>query len=554
MLSNVIKLKQSLALLLAIIFPLSALADTEGEWAYPMQPGESVWTIAHELLTDWREWKTIERINNVSNDKLMAPGTVLKIPRSLISEHRSDIKILDVSGTVTAQVLMNAGSAKAHLPLVRGQSLSQGDQIKTSSQSSVLLEFDDGTQVLILENSLLRIEQATVVGNKRKVVDIKVFLEDGEAEIRANPGKVPGSQFLIETPAAFATTKGTTYRIRAKSDSTAAEVTQGRIGVGNTLGSTSIRQGYGTLTKKDAAPEKPKKLLAAPKVPEFKSPIRYLPAKISWSALTGAAKYRGQISPDKDFTAIVYDSVSTQPKMGLPASLEDKEYWLRVSAISAKGLQGFSAVQPIRVDARPFPPIRQAPRPSDSIYVGDIEFAWSRPEAAASFVVDIAKDEKFLSALQNYTDISDTTFSAEVSEPGNYFWRVTSVTSQGKVGPVGFVGRFTVKPVPPKPEVKPPVSSENELFFSWQEEPDVKYFQVQLASDDAFSKIIIDEQTDNAELAISKPEPGTYYMRVRAFDTDDYAGEWTAPQQVEQPIENWWPLIFTGAATVLLLL
>lgn len=554
MLSNVIKFKQNLVFLLMMALPISAIADTEGDWVYPMQPGESVWSIAHELLTDWREWKTIERMNQVSNDRQMAPGTVLKIPRSLINEHRSDIKILDVSGSVTAEVVMNAGSAKAQLPLVRGQSLGQGDQIKTSSQSSVLLEFDDGTQVLILENSLLRIEQATVVGNKRKVVDIKVFLEEGEAEIRANPAKVPGSKFLIETPAAFATTKGTTYRVRANADSTAAEVVQGKIGVGNALGNRSVRGGYGALTKANSAPEKPKKLLAAPNVPDLSASIRYLPGKVVWSEQEGAAQYRGQISPDEEFTAIIYDSVASQPKMGLPAYLKDQTYWLRVSAISDNGLQGLSSVQSISIDARPFPPVRQAPRSSDSIYAGGVEFVWSRPENADSFTLDIATEKTFTHLVKSHKDISDTRFTTEILQPGDYVWRVSSVTAEGKKGPLGFAGDFTVKPVPPKPEMKPPVSGENEIFFSWQDEEGVKHYQLQLASDVDFTKVLVDERTSVAELAIEKPQAGTYFMRVRAFDADDYAGEWTAPQQVEQPIENWWPLIFTGAATLLLML
>lgn len=548
------KLRQSLALLFVLSLSCAAYSETENEWNYAMQPGESVWSIAHELLTDWREWKTIERINNVNNDRQMLPGTVIKIPRQLINEYRSDITILDVSGTVTAQVVMNEGGAKAYLPLVRGQSLGQGDQIKTSKQSSVLLEFDDGTQVLILENSLLRIKQATVVGNKRKVVDIKVFLQEGEAEVRANPTKVPGSQFLIDTPVAFATTKGTTYRVRAQEKSTAAEVIEGRIGVGNDQGRTAVRQGFGTLTKQNSAPQPPKKLLPAPVVPDLSQPIRYLPGKLVWDTLDGAKEYRGQISPDKDFNAIVYDSVSAQPKMGLPVSLLDQTYWLRVSAISENGLQGYSSLQPIRIDARPFPPVRQGPRSTDSIYAGVVGFSWSKPEGASTYQVDIARSEEFTNLFKSVEGIADTALSTEILEPGNYYWRVASVTAQSKVGPVGFAGKFTVKPVPPKPEMKEPVSTENEIFFSWQEEQDIKFYQLQLSKDVEFTELVVDKETDKAELAIDKPQAGTYYMRVRAFDFDDYAGEWTAPQQIEQPIENWWPVIFTGAATVLLML
>ncbi|WP_415894972.1 FecR domain-containing protein [Neptuniibacter sp. PT34_22] len=549
-----IKLTKRYALLFSLLFSQAAVAEQQNEWGYAMQPGESVWSVAHELLTDWREWKTIERLNNVRNDRQMSPGTVLKIPRNLIQEKQSDIKILDVNGDVTAQVKLREGKAKALLPLSRGQSLSQGDLIKTAAQASVLLEFDDGTQVLLLGDSVLRIEQATVIGNKRKVVDIKVFLEEGEAEIRANPAKVPGSRFLIDTPVAFATTKGTTYRVRAQGESTAAEVTQGLIGVGNKLGATNVRQGYGTLTKANEPPKKPKKLLPAPVLPEIDNVVRYLPGKLAWDKLDGASQYRSQISPDQAFTAIVYDQISAHPKMGLPAALEDRSYWIRVSAISAEGLQGLSSLQQINIEARPFPPVRQGPMPSDSLYVGEIEFSWSKPELADSFVFEIAKDKSFTEIIETHDNIKETQFVAVVSEPGNFFWRVSSVTQEGKHGPEGHAGAFKVKPVPPKPEMREPVSSETEISFSWQEEEGVSFYQLQLAKDKAFKQLVVDNKTEQASLAIDKPQAGTYYMRVRSIDADDYAGEWTEPQEVVQPVENWWPMIISGSLSVLLLL
>lgn len=541
--------------ILSFMISVPVMAEgTTNEWNYPMQPGESVWSVAHELLTDWREWKTIERLNNVRNDRQMAPGTVLRIPRSLINEQHSDIKILDVSGTVTAEVVMKDGSAKAHLPLVRGQSLGKGDQIRTAEQSTVLLEFDDGTEVLILENSLLRIDQATVVGNTRKVVDIKVFLEDGEAEIRANPGKVPGSQFLIDTPVAFATTKGTTYRVRAKGNTTAAEVTEGLISVANNQGKTRVKQGFGTLAKANEAPIIPKRLLAKPDLPALSTTIRYLPGKLAWRKMAGADSYRSQISPDPMFNSVVYDVINTQPKMGLPATLLDQPYWLRVTAIDSDGLQGFPATREISINARPFPPIRQAPRPSDSLYVGEIGFTWSQPETAVAYNLEIAVDEAFSKLSVQQNNIEGTHFSANIDAPGHYFWRVTSVADDGEIGPTGHTGRFTVKPVPPKPDLKAPVSSDTELFFSWQKEDGVKEYQLQLAKDKAFKKLIVDSKTVSPEMAMEKPQAGTYYLRVRAFDADDYAGEWSPIQKVEQPIENWWPVIFTGALTVILML
>ncbi|WP_299180618.1 FecR domain-containing protein [uncultured Neptuniibacter sp.] len=518
-----------------------------------MQPGETIWSIAHELLTDWRQWQAVEKLNHVRNDRKMPPGTVLKIPRSFISEYPSDIKIIDVSGTVTAQIVMR-GEARAHLPLVRGQSLGQGDIIKTADNASVLLEFDDGTQVLILENSRLRIEQATVLGSKRRVVDIKVFLEEGEAEIRSNPAKVPGSQFLIDTPAAFATTKGTTYRVRAKPESTMAEVTQGVIGVGNAEGAVRVAQGFGTVTEMNQRPKAPEALLPAPNLPEPPAVIRYLPGKMEWRVLSGAAHYRSQISVDSEFSSIHYDELSNQPKVSLPVTLQDGVYWLRVSGLNPDGLQGFNALKKLTIDARPFPPVRQLPRPAQSSYVGAVSFSWTRPDLAASFRFELSKDRAFSRLVISESGLKGTEFEVELSEPGEYFWRVTSVTESGEVGPVGFPGEFLLKPIPPIPELKAPVKTENELFFSWQPEEQVVQYEFQMGADRAFKEVLFERISDAPEVAVDKPEVGTYYIRVRSLDADHYAGAWSEPQRVVVPVENWWPVILTGAASLLLML
>lgn len=533
------------ALLAAMSTPLHAEQEF---WEYEMQPGDNVWKIAHEMLTDWRAWKEITQLNNVSNDRLMAAGTTLRIPRSLVKTRNAEVDLLTVSGEV--QIQRNGSSTRE--ALTDSLTLAEGDRLLTSANSSALIEFEDKSKVLLTPDSELVIKRSSVIGAQRKVIDINVELEEGEAEIRANPNKTDNSRFVIETPSAFATTRGTVYRVRAAGDETAAEVTQGKIEVGNAVGSRYIPQSYGVITQKDAPIQPPKKLLDAPQLPALGT-VRYLPAKLQWDKINGAVAYRSQVSEGKTFDSLVLDSIGPANKANLPVALADGVYWLRVRGADSEGLQGNESIAQFTIDARPFPPVIQKPRTKDKLYSGPVDFIWTEPEGADNYRFELAADEAFTKIVTT-TTVSDTSLTLEQVQEGNYFWRVTSITDEGKVGPAGHSTAINVKPVPKTPELAEPSIGEDQISLAWQPDPNTQYFQLQIASDKAFENIIVDTRSDSADAEIQKPEPGSYYMRVRGFDNDNYAGAWTSPQKIDVPIENFLPMILWGIFSVAIFL
>lgn len=537
----------TLMTLLTLLLSNASRAE-ESMWEYEMQPGDHIWKIAHELLTDWRSWQEVERLNNVSNDRLMAAGTVLRIPTSMIQRRQARIQLIEVSGPVT---LISAADKSEQL--LTNQTLNVGDSIKTGSNASALLKFEDNTQILLNAESEFIINQASIIGSNRNVIDINVLLKAGEAEIRANPIKSPGSRFVIETPSAFATTRGTVYRIRADKNQTAAEVTQGRIDVANTLGSTKVRQKYGTVTAKNSAPQKPKRLLAAPAVPTIET-IRYLPARASWNAIAGADSYRSQLSDQQEFSRIILDNLGKPAKLNIPASLKDGQYWLRVKAADKDGLQGLESLQSFTIDARPFPPIIQSPRSKDPLYAGETTFKWAQPEEAKQYRFELSQEKSFSSLIQPATTLSDQQLTTNIAEAGTYFWRVTSINTQGKSGPTGHANQMTVRPTPATPDLREPTTSKTELGFSWKEDDISTHYQIQLANDKNFKQIITDNEVSTADASLKKPTSGTYFMRVRGFDNENYAGSWSSVQKIEVPVDSYLPAIIWSTLAIIILL
>jgi hypothetical protein len=533
--------------LLTLLLSSGSRAE-ESMWEYEMQPGDNIWKIAHELLTDWRSWQEVERLNNVNNDRLMAAGTVLRIPTSMIQRRQARIQLIEVSGPVT--LISAADNSEQSLSK---QTLQVGDLIKTGSNASALLKFEDNTQILLNAESEFVINQASIIGSNRNVIDINVLLKAGEAEIRANPNKSPGSRFVIETPSAFATTRGTVYRIRADKNQTAAEVTQGRIDVANTLGSIKLRQKFGTLTTRNAAPQKPKRLLAAPSVPTIKT-IRYLPARVSWKKAADAASYRSQLSNQEEFTRIILDNLGKPAKLNIPTSLQDGQYWLRVKAEDSNGLQGLESLQSFTVDARPFPPSIQSPRSKDPLYAGEATFIWAQPEEAKKYRFELSSDKNFNSLVEPASVLNDQQLTVNLTDVGVYFWRVTSINEKGKIGPSGHANQITVRPTPATPELREPTASKTELGFAWKDDDTSTHYQIQLASDKSFNNILTNKKVTTAEASLKKPTSGTYFMRVRGFDSDNYAGSWSGVQTIDVPVDSYLPAIIWSTLAVILLL
>lgn len=542
--------KTAFQLLLATSVMAASLSPVYAEemWEYEMQPGDHIWKIAHELLTDGDSWQEVSRINGVTdNDRIMAAGTVLRIPQRFIQARHAEITLIEVSGPVN---LIKADTTTT--PATQHLQLAQGDTVSTGENGSALLRFEDKTEVLITPESTLEINKAGVIGNKKQIIDIDVLLKSGEAEVRANPDKVPGSRFIIETPSAFATTRGTVYRVLAMPSATAAEVTQGRIDVSNSKGQTAVKARFGTIAKKDTAPSRPEPLLPPP-VMEPTNTLRYLPARVEWQSVPGATGYRGQLSGSATFQSLLVDQLAPVTKLNLPASLPDGQYWLKLKAASPRGLQGLEAVYPITIDARPFPPVIQAPLTRDAVYAGVVNFQWAQPEGVAQYRLELAQDETFSAPIIN-TTLSATTFETEITTPGQYVWRVTSIDAQGKQGPVGFTTPITVKPVPASPELAAPVAEEGQLRFAWQPDTVAVSYQMQLAKDSDFTELVTDQTVTQSQATIEKPEVGTYYLRVRGIDADQFAGEWSATQTVDVPVDSYWPAILWGILSVAMFL
>ena len=530
-----------------------AASDTEEFWTYKVRPDDSIWNISRELLTDMHRWQDVVAINNIGNDKLMMPGSTLLIPKAWVIERPAITSVIKISGIVTA--LHNGVSTE----LKGNETLKPTTTIYTTKGSSALIKLEDKTQVLLLENSDLLIHSASILGKNNNAINIVLNLSRGEVEVDANSVNSGGSYFLIKTPVAHATTRGTVYRVRANGKVMITEVSQGKVLVGNTLGGVDIAAGYGTLTKKDVAPSTPKKLLIAPTLLTAIKQIRTLPAELNFSPLTNASSYRLQISASKQFNSIIYDEIQQQPAFELTSSILDGDYFLRARAIDTTGVQGYDSTAAIEIDARPYTPHLIEPATNLVSYKQNIVFAWQAEPSASSYRIEVANNSNF---TELHTQVETQQTSHTIALPaGKYFWRLIAVDESGVHSLASESRQLETRLSPPSLSAPNVVltnlddNNERSLSLTWPKNlPNIVY-EVEMAKSSTFSNILYKHTTKNTSLTMKIPESfGSFQIRIRALDQYGTAGEWSQAVAVSAPFDQEGATIFSIIAMLILLL
>src|SRR5262249_26151296 len=144
---------------------------------------------------------------------------------------------------------------------------------------------------------------------------------------------------------------------------TRGEVLKGTVDVGRDgNAATRVGAGFATLVDAKGRATAPIALLPAPDLSALPALHERLVVRFDVPAVAGAAAYRAQVGRDGDFQAVVAESLAPTGALRF-ADLPDQEWFLRVRAVDARGIEGRDAVFTFRLKARPEPPIQSNPAP-----------------------------------------------------------------------------------------------------------------------------------------------------------------------------------------------
>jgi hypothetical protein len=524
-----------------------AAGPNPDHWRYRVAPGDTLIGVAAAMLEPSVPWQELQQLNRIANPRRLQPGSELLLPTQWLRREAAAAQAVHVRGDVKVE-RANGGAVE---PLTNGMALATGDLVRSAADASATLRFVDGSRLLTMPASELRIEQASRVG-RRGIPETRLRLQQGGADARVEPAAEPGRRFDVQTPVVNLGVRGTEFRAHVDRGSARVEVTEGTVAAAAKSGETAVGAGFGTVVDAAGSIAPPKRLMAAPDLgPAADQRLERVPLRLAWRALDGASAYRAQVYPTGNAEQLLLDGRFTTPAARW-ADLPDGRYVLVVRGVDGDGLEGLDARAGFVLKARPEPPFVSEPADRARVYGEAATFRWARSAAAARYRLQIAQHEDFAQPRVDASDLADAEYRAALP-PGEYRWRVASIAADGDQGPFGDPQSFTQRAVPVSPALEPPQLDASGLRLRWRSAGEGASYEYQLARDAQFTDLVGAGRTAQPQASLADPLPGTYHLRVKTLDADGFAGPFGPSQQIDVPRSKVW-LLFPGLLLLILLL
>lgn len=490
--------------------------------------GDTLRTLCRQLLENPNRCREIYRFNNLKNPDLILPGQKLLVPAGLLKGVPDDGIVTFVKGEVTRQQ-----GAEQHA-IMLNETLKEGERVVTGKDGVLEISYDDGTQVLLRNNSSLDLIRSKRKGDSYFLRDM--LLSSGRilTKIRRATGRE--QRFNIKTPSAVSAARGTVFNVSLdRNDATRTETLEGTVSVTGDRREVLLHGGEGTVVQKGEQPLSPRKLLPPPSPLEFPELFRSAPLRISIPQVTGAVSYHLMLARDKEMKDLVREQVLPLKEPFVVDTLEDGHYFLQARSIDDMGIEGKpSPAVPLAFRANPLPPIINTPAHGSETRDKDVVFRWLKVRDAAAYHLQVATDDVFSRFVQDLPTLDGTEYEVEDLSPGNYFFRVASVAADRYQGEWSDRLSFTVIPPPPTPAVAPPEEEKGKMRLRVRDAGAGLTYRFQTARDSGFAEPLFDGTSERPEITIERPEePGIYYVRSACIDGKGYQGSFSPPQSFE---------------------
>lgn len=518
------------------------------DWNYRVRPGDTLWDLGARHLKAGIDWRRLQAHNRIADPYHLPPGTRMRFPIGWLRIEPAKARVIAVRGAVN---VLASDTAPARL-VSEGMRLGIGSRLETGPNASATLEFADGSRLMVKDNSAIVFDELSSYG-ATGMVDTRMRLQRGRTFNRVIPAKGPASRYIIETPSATSSVRGTRFRVSAgdEGESDATEVLEGRVQVGAQHRQVLVMPGFGSLAGTGAAPSAPIRLLPTPSLIDAASVLEQLPATVAWTPVPGASAYRVEVVRDDAPEVLLFESrvAATQLRIDdLPAGRQR----LLVRAIADNGLSGHDLVQVFTVNDQPAPPLTLRPIDGETLHQPRPRFEWARAADAERTRVQIARDDGFAQPLIDEEVKGLRLRHEHALAPGAYYWRVASRDGNGRLGRFGNALPFTVSDAPVDPGLQPPQAAKGLLTLRWQQGAPGQRYRVQIARKPDFARPLLEQVVDVPQVELPRPGGGTWHVRVQTLEDDGYAAPYGPTQEIRLPCR----LCYAGGAAgaVLLLL
>jgi hypothetical protein len=271
------------------------------------------------------------------------------------------------------------------------------------------------------------------------------------------------------------------------------------------------------------------------------------PLVVQWTEVPEAHHYQVEASTTKDFEEITkYDSDSTEFNW---TDIKQGNFYFRVRAVTVKGRAGEASdtgALAIRYKQPDLNPVESktllGKSPEDPGDPTDFEVSWTDMKGVESYQVEVSEDSEF----HEPTVIESRTPSSviQIPKPGEFHYRVRGMQKGSPVTAFSKPGKlnYNLKVPLATPNLTEP-SDQMTLFFQktslpyiWLEWNPVRQavsYQVEIAYDPEFQKMVFSAETKERRFLIRKQLPeSVLYWRIRATGDDMRISNWSPPRSM----------------------
>lgn len=540
-----------LAVLLCLALPCSAAETAKEETMVPLHvaAGTNLIHIARDYCRDRSDWKTIARINQLSDPYLIIRDTRIQVPLSLLVVERLGATVASIHG----QVHLSA-DGRDPVALRQGDTLLPGQTVRTGA--------DGYTHLLLPNNTYTRIEP-----DSQLTLNYLLRLKDGnvKADFFLGRGNVihwvqdklrANESFQTRSPIAVTGIRGTEFRLKmAETTANTVETLRGRVEVSSSGRATTLGPGQGLRVEEGQPPQPPRPLPDPPDKPALEPLYRSLPVIIAAPPHAKAKAIRLRITADRQTQATLFDQSVAPGGRFTIGTLSDGALFASLTAIDQDNFES-TVVGPLPFNLRTVPanPVIVSPKSGSTLWGTHGTIEWLDSDQVDHYDLQLARDPEFTDLIDRQ-QIKEARYTSPELQPGTYYFRVKAVAPDGFTTLYSIPVAWTLKPAPKMDGME--ATANQRPTLQWPAMADGWAYDLQVASDKDFGQLVVDQQglpTTSYTLE-DMLAAGTYHVRIRGVENGQPVSPWTPPQTMTvKPKPLGWEELFFGAVTLGLIL
>jgi hypothetical protein len=296
--------------------------------------------------------------------------------------------------------------------------------------------------------------------------------------------------------------------------------------------------------------------------PHLQSPrnnavVQSAPA-FTWSSAGGAATYEFEFSETRNFSSTVSGfgnnpMTLSNTALTIDSTIPNGTYFWRVRAVSASDVPGsWSPMRKLVMRWTAAPKLKSPLNATVNWPGSPLLFSWKPVAHAVNYQLKIGTSPSMTTLVSGPTNVQGPKYAFPGGlAPNTYYWQIQPIDANGNLGTKSAVGKFTwawpSETTLNETDVAPDTTYE-EPNFSWTAVPGASSYEVEVATLPSYpTNAVILDSTGLIGTSYTAtrffPDHTTLYWRMRAVDSNNYAGTWNDGQPFTESFDQSFPSI-----------